>query len=83
MLYDWNILTINGDTTPTIITLFENLEKLKDLANKDPLTGLLNRKQLNNIIMVETERCYRTRQPLCILFIDLDDFKKNKRYNGT
>ncbi|GAB6887687.1 hypothetical protein JCM13304A_11850 [Desulfothermus okinawensis JCM 13304] len=76
MLYDWNILTINGDTTPTIITLFENLEKLKDLANKDPLTGLLNRKQLNNIIMVETERCYRTRQPLCILFIDLDDFKK-------
>ena len=76
LLYEWNVLSLNGDITPTLISLFENLEKLKAFAQKDPLTGLLNRKQLNEIITIETERCYRTRQPLCILFIDLDDFKK-------
>jgi len=76
MLYEWNVLSLGGDIAPTLLTFLENLEQLKILAKKDPLTGLLNRKQLNEIVNIEVERCYRTRQPLCILFIDLDDFKK-------
>jgi diguanylate cyclase (GGDEF)-like protein len=50
-------------------------EKLNILASRDPLTGLLNRRVLEQILKREFERAVRYETPLAIIFIDVDDFK--------
>ncbi|HWR58967.1 MAG TPA: sensor domain-containing diguanylate cyclase [Thermodesulfovibrionales bacterium] len=56
-------------------------ERLNYLASRDSLTGLLNRRTLENILKREIERTLRYRTPLTIVFIDVDDFKMvNDRY---
>lgn len=45
------------------------------LAATDPLTGLSNRRILDNRLDEEWRRARRTRQPLSALFIDIDHFK--------
>ncbi len=50
-------------------------EKLKFLAYHDPLTGLLNRRVLENILDREFHRAMRYEKVLSLAFIDLDDLK--------
>ncbi|WP_223216728.1 GGDEF domain-containing protein [Paraburkholderia phenoliruptrix] len=50
------------------------------LAATDPLTGLSNRRVLDNRLDEEWRRARRTGQPLSALFIDIDHFK---RFNDT
>lgn len=50
-------------------------EKLNILASKDPLTELINRRVLEQILKREFERAVRYKTPLTIVFIDVDDFK--------
>ncbi len=42
----------------------------------DPLTGLHNRRFFENQLGLELERSLRTGQPLALLFVDLDHFKR-------
>lgn len=53
---------------------------LEKLALEDQLTGLANRRSFNDTLFHEWERCGRSRQPLALLFMDVDYFK---RYNDT
>ena len=54
---------------------------LDDLVHRDALTGLLNRRALNDALHREWQRSARTRVPLSILMIDIDHFKVfNDRY---
>ncbi|MFZ5573307.1 MAG: GGDEF domain-containing protein [Thermodesulfobacteriota bacterium] len=55
-------------------------EKLKFLAYHDPLTGLLNRRVMENILEREVQRARRYRKPLSVVFADLDFFK---HFNDT
>jgi len=56
-------------------------EKLNYLASRDSLTGLLNRRAMEQILKREFERALRYRTPLTVAFIDVDDFKMvNDRY---
>jgi predicted signal transduction protein with EAL and GGDEF domain len=56
-------------------------EKLNFLASRDSLTGLLNRRILEQILKREVERAFRYKTPLTIVFVDLDGFKKvNDQY---
>jgi len=56
-------------------------ERLKYLASRDSLTGLLNRRTMENILKRELERALRYRTHLTVVFIDVDDFKMvNDRY---
>jgi diguanylate cyclase (GGDEF)-like protein len=56
-------------------------ERLKWLAVRDPLTGLLNRRVLESVLIREFRRAKRYQSPLAVAFIDLDDFKEvNDRY---
>ncbi|RMJ02827.1 putative diguanylate cyclase YdaM [Marinobacter litoralis] len=56
-------------------------QELEELATKDPLTGLLNRRELSRILAEELERAHRYHRSLAILWIDFDHFKKvNDRY---
>ncbi len=65
----------------TLRTLRENRSLLGDmqqLAQEDPLTGATNRRGLEEAIPVEFSRAQRSEEPLAIVMIDLDHFK---RYN--
>jgi diguanylate cyclase (GGDEF)-like protein len=50
-------------------------EKLRYMAYRDPLTGLINRRVMETIIKREFARHKRYRKYLSVVFIDLDKFK--------
>ena len=50
-------------------------EKLSKVAHHDPLTDLLNRRAMENILQREFDRARRYGRPLSVVFVDLDDFK--------
>lgn len=50
-------------------------EQLKFLAYHDPLTGLLNRRVMEDVLKREFTRAIRYKNGLSVVFIDLDDFK--------
>jgi len=50
-------------------------ERLKWMAVRDPLTGLLNRRIMETVLNREFKRAQRYKSPLSLAFIDLDDFK--------
>jgi diguanylate cyclase (GGDEF)-like protein/PAS domain S-box-containing protein len=58
----------------------ELIDKLEELSKTDPLTGLLNRRALQELAQAEISRFQRTGTPFCLLAIDLDYFKK---FNDT
>ena len=49
--------------------------ELAEMATRDPLTGLLNRRELSRLLEEELERAKRYQRPLAILWIDFDHFK--------
>ena len=49
--------------------------RLSEQANRDPLTGLYNRRYLDSTLERELARCQREGQPLSLMLIDLDHFK--------
>jgi diguanylate cyclase (GGDEF)-like protein/PAS domain S-box-containing protein len=55
-------------------------EKLREQAIRDPLTGLLNRRFLEETLAKNVYRAERRNSPLCVVMLDLDDFK---RFNDT
>ena len=60
--------------------LEENNRDLARLAHLDALTGLANRRRFDQIIDAEFRRTVRVRQPLSLLMMDVDFFK---RYNDV
>ncbi len=55
---------------------------LKELSSKDELTGLRNRRYLNEIYPKEYKRAYRDRKPISVLMLDLDHFKQINDCHG-
>jgi diguanylate cyclase len=54
---------------------------LREQANRDPLTGLYNRRYLQSTLEREMARSTRAETPLCVMLLDLDLFKSiNDRY---
>jgi diguanylate cyclase (GGDEF)-like protein/PAS domain S-box-containing protein len=56
------------------------LGEVQDLARHDTLTGLPNRRALNEMLPREMARARRSRSPLCVAIVDIDRFKV---YNDT
>lgn len=56
--------------------LERELEATSDLVRHDQLTGVLNRRGLEEIFSKETARAVRHDTPLCIALLDIDNFKK-------
>ncbi len=61
-------------------SLYEKSEKLQQLSLTDPLTGILNRRYLDNRLTEEISRFKRYKHPFSFLMLDIDGFKK---YNDT
>jgi diguanylate cyclase (GGDEF)-like protein len=51
------------------------ISKLRAQATRDVLTGLFNRRVLDECLDELVQRCRQDRTPLCLLMIDVDDFK--------
>jgi diguanylate cyclase (GGDEF)-like protein/PAS domain S-box-containing protein len=57
-------------------------ERIYKLAHHDTLTGLENRYALNDRLEQQLAHARRTREPVAVLFIDLDHFKKINDSHG-
>ena len=55
-------------------------QQLRDMTRIDGLTGLSNRRSLDDRLMLEWHRSKRSGKPLALLFVDIDRFKS---YNDT
>jgi len=61
--------------------LLQLKEKLEVATRTDPLTGLPNRRDLNEKLSYEQARFERTHRPFALLIVDIDKFKSiNDRY---
>lgn len=49
--------------------------ELEHLSRTDALTGLFNRRQLDDVLHIEVARARRNRRPLSLLLLDVDHFK--------
>jgi len=69
------IVAIADALNTTITALNERDKKLWQLANHDPLTGLINRHRFAELLDQELESIARNDTMSALLFIDLDQFK--------
>ena len=51
-------------------------DTLRELAMADPLTGLANRRQLEGVLKTQLAQAERQDQPLSVLMLDIDHFKR-------
>ncbi|MBK7719863.1 MAG: GGDEF domain-containing protein [Simplicispira sp.] len=58
------------------------LVQIRDLAMRDELTGLFNRRQMSELMALELRRCERSGQPLLLAQLDIDLFKEINDTHG-
>ena len=63
------------ETQQQISKLQEELSQLSEKISEDPLTGLLNRRGLDEAMVREVSRAHREGLDLCVALIDIDNFK--------
>ena len=49
--------------------------ELEQMATRDPLTGLLNRREMSPVLDEELQRARRYQRPMAVLWVDFDHFK--------
>ncbi|PHR58043.1 MAG: GGDEF domain-containing protein [Robiginitomaculum sp.] len=69
-----------AETNQQVEMLQTNLERVKIEANTDALTGLCNRKRLDDVLIQETELAREDGTTLAFVLCDIDHFK---RFNDT
>ncbi|MFK8138075.1 MAG: diguanylate cyclase [Bdellovibrionales bacterium] len=60
----------------------EMKKRIHDMAIKDPLTGLYNRRFFNQRMEEEIARSRRSKYPVSLVYLDIDHFKKYNDQNG-
>jgi diguanylate cyclase (GGDEF)-like protein len=55
--------------------LSEALARIRELATRDELTGLANRRHMHELMEQERQRCVRSGQTFCLAKLDVDRFK--------
>ncbi|MCE9682072.1 7TM diverse intracellular signaling domain-containing protein [Halomonas alkalisoli] len=71
---------LEGEVAQRTRELEKANRQLTTMARTDPLTGLLNRRQFQELVEDELNRRRRSGQPLLFAVMDIDDFKL---YNDT
>ena len=73
------IAQLDEEVRQRIASRTEALERrigaLRQQAARDGLTGLFNRRTLDDYLPEAVERCKAGKTPLCVLMIDIDNFK--------
>lgn len=57
-------------------------KKMESLIRTDDLTGLLNRREFNEMLISEVNRAHREKRLIMLAILDLDNFKKYNDYYG-
>jgi diguanylate cyclase (GGDEF)-like protein len=84
VLVSGSLLVTGGVTIALRNQVRERFDQLASAARTDSLTGLANRRELENRFAAELERSTRTGRPLSILVLDLDWFKEfNDRFGHS
>ncbi|MGH2349172.1 MAG: GGDEF domain-containing protein [bacterium] len=68
-------LSLAGVAWWLVLRLQESRRQLRELAIRDPLTGVFNRRYFREVYASEIKRARRTGEPLSIAMLDLDGFK--------
>ena len=50
------------------------LERIRELATRDELTGLINRRHLQELMEQEHQRCIRSGHSFCLAVLEIDEF---------
>jgi diguanylate cyclase (GGDEF)-like protein len=58
-----------------VLESYRQQAHLRNISTVDPVTGLHNRRWLNDMFIRQIDRCTRSRQPVCLAMVDLDRFK--------
>ena len=69
------LYTANADLQVQLNENHKLQAQLKEQANRDPLTGLYNRRYLDSTLARELAHAKREGQPLWLMLIDIDHFK--------
>jgi diguanylate cyclase (GGDEF)-like protein len=75
---DASLITLARTMTHEAAMALENArlyEEARRLADRDPLTGFFNHRYLHERLAEEVVRAARTRRPVSVVMLDLDDFK--------
>lgn len=64
------------DKQAELALLQQTLDQVSQQARHDPLTGSLNRKGLDEVMVREIARSQRGATPLCVALLDVDNFKQ-------
>lgn len=64
------------------LELAQAVQQVHELVIRDSLTGLFNRKYMQDLLEQERQRHDRTGHPYCVALIDLDHFKKINDTHG-
>jgi len=56
--------------------LRETTKRLREVATHDGLTGLYNRRRMDELLYEERDRAERARSPFVVVMLDLDHFKR-------
>jgi len=72
---DMSVLFTIANQAAVAIEASRLYEKTKDMAIRDPMTGLFNVRHLYNVLELEIERAKRYNLSFSILIIDIDNFK--------
>lgn len=51
-------------------------QEVQRLANQDPLTACFNRRHFMTLAEQELQRAIRYKRPICLIMLDIDEFKK-------
>lgn len=70
------LMEVNDALHENLREIDELQEQLREQANRDPLTGLYNRRYLDSTLERELARCKRDGHPLALILIDIDHFKQ-------
>lgn len=81
---------VKGEITPRMLErslryalkLGETLDALRELATHDQLTGLLNRREFDRVLVEEAERSRRFGRPFALVLGDIDHFKEVNDTHG-
>src|SRR5690606_33641060 len=76
------LLMLFGEVVKLSLSNLSMRETLRELATHDPLTGLFNRRYLDESLSRDLARARRARQPLCVAMLDIDRFKSFNDENG-
>ena len=69
------LLSLAFHATLMVLVVTRLVDDLHRLSSRDGLTGLLNRRALEDALLAQFQRSRRSGEPFCVLMLDVDHFK--------